>query len=190
MAYTLDLISDREQLRELWQLDQSEYCDSNIDFESFSEWWGRYDLGLKVVTSGVDIVGAVGCWGLSERQCRQFIGGQITESQLQPLRVSELEQSPSRFWYVSGIISAPKLRRTLGGPLRRLLTAGMGSCAMSPHVRFPCDVYAMGYSSEGVAMLERFGFEVIKSSSELPDSLPLYWHSFESIGALRGALRQ
>lgn len=188
--HTLDLVDSDARLRELWQIDKAAYQNACISLDAFRDWWSRYDLGLRVVVNHQSqIVGAVGIWALSEQRIRMLISGQITEGELKPEVYDELHQNPSQFWYISGIVAEPGLQKTLGTPLRRLLHSGVRAWAASPHLKFPVHCYALGYSLDGIALLDKLKFEVIKQPDELPDGLPLYWRSFDSRTALREALR-
>jgi hypothetical protein len=51
----------------------------------------------------------------------------------------------------------------LNSPLRLLLGAGISSIIKSRKIRFPANIYALGYSPEGIRLLEKTGFEQIRS---------------------------
>lgn len=183
----IDLVSNEDTLKRLWQIDGEEYQDSNVPFESFLRWWRRYDLGLRIVTnSSAVIVGGVGIWPISESQIRTLIAGKLSESKLVPTRCAALDSAPSQFWYVSGIFT--RHVEGLNTPLRRLLKTGVGSWANSHHIRYPLYCYALGYSEQGISLLNRFSFEQIKTAEETADRLPLYVREFKSIAELRSAL--
>jgi hypothetical protein len=174
------IVSSEEQLQELWKIDDDAYQENSLNFELFRNWWEQYVLGLKIITNSLDlIVGASGLWALSEAQTRYFISGRIKEQELLPLSHEALDSSPSRFWYCSGIVAIPELRGTIF-PLRKLIRATISTWLATGHVAFPVNVYALGYSPEGIALLEKLGFEEIKTSEEMPDQCPLYWHLIKS----------
>lgn len=183
----IDLVSSEATLKQLWQIDGEEYQDSNVPFSSFLRWWKRYDLGLRIVTNeSACIVGGVGIWPISEPQTRALIAGTLPESSLLPVRCETLDVIPSQWWYISGIFT--RHGEGLNTPLRRLLKTGVGSWANSHHIRYPLYCYALGYSKQGVALLERFKFECIKTSAEAADGLPLYVREFKTLAELRSSL--
>jgi hypothetical protein len=172
--YCLDLVESEKQLKELHKLDAAAYGSTALDFERFRQWWLTYDLGLRVVLQGDRIVGAIGVWALDEENIRLFISGQLKESQLAPMRHEQLEEG-SRFWYVSGILIEPGLRLKMNSPLKLLLDAGIGGIFTSGKVRYPTHVYALGYTNEGMGLLEKLHFQSIKPGIEMADHCPLYW---------------
>lgn len=183
----IDLVGTEAKLKQLWKIDNTQYPDANISFDAFSAWWRRYDLGLRVAVSkdGV-ITGGVGIWALAEADIRGLISGRLAENSLLPLTADELEQQPSQFWYFSGIFASPL--KSLNSPLRALLKTGVGSWCNSHHVRYPLYTYALGFSLDGIELLNRFGFEQIKSAAETADNMPLYVRTFASPAELRGLL--
>lgn len=185
-TYSIDLVDSEPRLHQLWQRDQVEYDGNTLSFQAFKLWWAKYDLGLRIVTNkDCRIVGAVGIWGLSEETIRYLISGQVSETSIVPMSTDEMTRNPTQYWYFSGIFSDQKLQKTLGTPLRRLLYVGIGAWAASPHIKFPCHCYALGYSDDGKALLDRLGFEIIKQGCELPDGMPLYWRQFNNIAEFR-----
>lgn len=181
--YRLDLISNLTQLSELQKIDIEAYDDAAFEMDVFSQWWKRYDLGVKAVWNDSSIVAAIGLWALGEEQTRRFIGGQIREADLRPVVATELETAPVQFWYCSGIVSTQ--RKTLDSPLRKLLRCGIGAWTASGHIKYPMWLYALGYSDDGISMLERFGFEVVQPAAEMPDHCPLYGRRFYSAAEVR-----
>jgi len=180
MAYALDLVDSTDRLQQLHELDTIAYQEVGIDFLTFQQWWQTYDLGLRIALDGDRIVGAIGCWALDERTTRSFIGGALSEGKLLPMTHQQLcDERGSEFWYVSGVLIEAALRNCLNSPLRLLLSAGISGILSSGKVRYPANVYALGYSPEGIALLKRLGFEQIRSADEMIDSCPLYWKRLE-----------
>jgi hypothetical protein len=174
------IVSTEERLQELWQIDENAYQENSLDFERFRAWWEQYALGLKIITNSTDrIVGASGVWALNEAQTRYFISGQVKEHELQPLSHEQLDDAPSNFWYCSGIVTIPEMRGT-AFPFRKLIRATISTWLATGHVSFPVNVYALGYSPEGITLLKKLGFEEIKASEEMPDRCPLYWRLIKS----------
>ncbi len=183
LAYSFDLVDDLTVLRQLYGIDETAYDESSISFEAFSRWWNAYDLGLKIVKMENRITAALGLWGMSEGTTREFLSGQIREEQLDPMPAERLEVLPTPFWYCSGLVSLQQ--KTLDSPLRMILRSGLAAWVAACHVRYPANVFALGYSADGIALLNRFGFEVIRSSDEMPDGCPLYWRKIESVDEVR-----
>jgi hypothetical protein len=126
----------------------------------------------------IGLSGAIGCWALDERTTRLFIEGTLPERSLSPLTHEQLELG-SEFWYVSGVLVDSALRNCLNSPLALLLGAGISSIIKSRKIRFPANIYALGYSPEGIRLLEKTGFEQIRSADEMIDRCPLYWKRLE-----------
>lgn len=186
MAYALDLVDSKERLQQLHALDSAAYEQAAISFETFEQWWKTYDLGLRIALGEDDrIVGAIGAWGLNAESARLLIAGGLRERDLQPLTHEQLSENKSAYWYVSGVLIDRALRNRTGSPLRLLLSAGVGSILRSGKVRYPANVYALGYSPEGIALLEKLGFEKIRAADEMIDECPLYWKLFKG-SELRG----
>lgn len=175
--YTLDLVESEAQLRELHQMDAIAYESTSLDFEVFKRWWLTYDLGLRVVLQDERIVGAIGVWAFDVPTIRRFISGQIKESEMLPLDHDRLNQEGSKFWYVSGILIEPELRLKLNSPLKLLLDGGIGGIFNSGKVRYEAQVYALGYTPEGMGLLSKLDFQPIKEADEMADGCVLYWKS-------------
>lgn len=177
-AYQFDLVENVDELKQLYGIDESAYDDSSISFEAFFRWWNAYDLGLKVVKVESGIVAALGLWGMSEESTRLFLSGRLREDELTPLETQSVAIRPTQYWYCSGLVSLQK--KTLDSPLRLILRGGIAAWVSTCHVRYPAQIYALGYSEDGIEMLTRFKFEAIRSADEMPDGCPLYWRSVNS----------
>jgi hypothetical protein len=184
--YQLDLVEDEPTLRQLYGIDEAAYDENSITFASFLRWWKSYDLGLKVVKLENRIIAALGLWGLDEDTTRRFLAGQILENDISPLPSSSLEVSPTSFWYCSGLVSMHQ--KAIDSPLRLLLRSGLAAWVGACHVRYPGHIYALGYSQDGIGILERLGFEVIREAGEMPDGCPLYWRQIKSVDEVRSLL--
>jgi hypothetical protein len=167
------LVRDRQQLLELWSIDNDAYEDNTISFEAFLQWWENYHIGLKIILSDDKIVGASGLWALDQKIAEGFSSGQIKEMDLSPLTASVLEIEPSRFWYCSGIVT--QQRKTLTSPLRLLLHHTLETWLATHHIAYPVSIYSLGYSDDGQAMLDKLGFRLLRAADDMPDRCPLYW---------------
>lgn len=178
------------ELRALWEIDADAYQECSISFECFRQWWQRYPKGNTVIFDGDRIIASVGLWPLSSEQYEAFTAGQIAESELQPVPLSQCERYTTRdsahyqgqhYWYASGIVLAKEYRgRLKNNPLLTLLEHAIPMWIESNHVTFPLHIAALGEYVDGNNLLEGFGFGREKDSSEMPDKCHLYTLSLES----------
>ena len=121
---------------------------------------------VKTLRSGV------GIWPLSDRNARLLKSAQLKESQLIGRTMRRYLEQPPRFWYVSGLVLRPQLSGSRA--IRVLLSQGIGSWLKSPNIRFPCALFALAYSANGEALLERFNFFRVQNAAAMPDHVPLF----------------
>ena len=65
--FRLGPICSRDELEELWAIDNSAYGAASITYETFRDWWRAFPSGLLVLHWGRRIGGAIGLWPLSDR---------------------------------------------------------------------------------------------------------------------------
>jgi len=179
--------TNESELRELWEIDKVAYGDHSLEYEPFLEWWTAYPYGSINLVSDSRIVGSFGIYPLSPAQAEQFQSGQLSESEIKPYPLVEVEQSGAQYWYWSGLVLVPEWQHR--GLLRTLLRIGLGSWESRGHQAYPLHVYGLAQVPVGRKIFERFNFQLKKPGTDLPDGLDLYALSLESPTQLRSLLR-
>jgi hypothetical protein len=145
-VYQVDYPRTPELLDLLYELDCEAYGRHAVDRSILERWVKQCPQSITLLLHEGKIAGAFGLLAISQEQTRQFIAGQISESDLNSLP-EEIEAHP--YWYWSGIVVAKEYRKSKKSPLRSLLMRGVdcwlsgdrvGGCA---HVY----VYALGCST-------------------------------------------
>jgi hypothetical protein len=166
------------ELEDLWAIDSAAYGEASITYERFQDWWSSFPLGLRALFFQNRVMGAIGIWPLSNQCSRLLKAAKLKESQLIGRTMRKYLASPSRFWYVSGIVLRPQLIGSRA--IRVLLSQGMGSWLESRKIDFPCELLALAYSAPGQALLEGFNFFRIQNATAMPDHVPLFGLELEN----------
>ncbi len=161
-------------------IDAESYEDCSISFEAFASWWISYPLGNTVVWRQHQIVASLGLWPLSAEQYTAFTTGIIREETLRPLSLEQCAAEPSGYWYLSGIIVIPALRRQPTSPLQTLIAATLKLWSKSGHVASSIRCCALGHADQGRRLLGKLGFAQISNGTALPDEYPLYEGTYAS----------
>ena len=178
--YSIQNVSTLAQLKDLWQLDMQAYQDCTIPFKTFKQWWSRYPLGSKVYLENNAILAAIGLYPIESTMAVAFMHGEISETDLVPVRLKDCVRTPQQYWYASGILlnntllDADPHRRLRSHPVKPLLKTALQLWLGSGHVAYPATLFALGLSLEGTNMLRRFGFTESRSAADLPDHCSLY----------------
>jgi hypothetical protein len=174
-------INRLSDLKQLFEIDADAYADCSLDFRTFQNWWQRYPRGNRIVSLGDRLVASIGIWALAEAQFARFTSGEICESDLRPVPLSECESCPQSFWYISGCILRPEYRGTIRkNPLLSLLRFGVGDWIESTHASYPLKIVSLAEFVEGENLLKGFGFEPVKDAEEMPDGCTLYFLKIET----------
>jgi hypothetical protein len=184
----LGAIRSPAELKKLWLIDNAAYGDANIAFPHFLKLWGSFPLGLRVLFSENEIMGALGIWPVSSSWAEQFKSARLLEAQLDSDMVHQCAGEPTRHWYVSGIV----VREHLAGSraIKKLLTDGLASWLAQAKIEYPCQILALDCSNRGHPMLERFEFYPIQDATAMPDRCSLYGLDIGSRAALVKLLRK
>ncbi len=169
----VETIDTLERLEELWRIDSEAYGNCSLTLEEFSAWWRRYEFGSRNLISQGRIAASIGIYPLYPEQALLFSTGQMEESDLTPVTLTECEQCPVSDWYFSGIVVRNDLRGW-GSPLPMLLKLGIGYWLASGHVAYPLSAWAIAEYSAGARLLNFLGFSKFKDGSLLPDGYDLY----------------
>jgi hypothetical protein len=128
-------IRSAAELEDLWEIDNAAYGEASITYERFQDWWFSYPSGLHALFFRTRVMGAIGIWPLSPRNAELFTSGRIRESQLNGRTMRPFMNSPTRFWYISGIVLRSELRG--GRAIKILLSRGIGCWLASALIDFP-----------------------------------------------------
>lgn len=183
MPLEVDHIRRESQLRELWQIDTQAYGDHSLAFEPFFEWWERYPYGSRCLLLEGRIIASVGIYPLTPDQAQLFSTGQISEGELQPVRLEDCKLDGVADWYFSGLVIVPEYQNR--GIVRRLIRLGVGEWMRSGHLRYPIALYGLGQTEKGRKALELCGMRLIVPGCKLPDQLDLYQCTPQTAAELR-----
>jgi hypothetical protein len=165
-------IRSTAELEDLWEIDNAAYGEASITYEKFQDWWFSYPAGLHALFFRTRVMGAIGIWPLSTRYAELFTNGRVKESQLNGRAMRPFMNSPTRFWYISGIVLRSELRG--GRAIKILLSRGVGCWLATARIDFPCELLALAYSDQGRALLEGFDFFKLQNAKAMPDGVPLF----------------
>jgi hypothetical protein len=160
------------ELEDLWEIDNAAYGEASISYEKFQDWWFSYPSGLHALFFRTRVMGAIGIWPLSAHCAELFTHGRIKESQLYGQAMRPFMNSPTKFWYISGIVLRSELRG--GRAIKILLSRGIGRWLACARIDFPCELLALAYSEQGRALLEGFDFFKLQNARAMPDGVPLF----------------
>jgi hypothetical protein len=160
------------ELEDLWEIDNAAYGKASIAYEKFQDWWFSYPSGLHALFFRTRVMGAIGIWPLSARSAEIFTTGHLKESQLSGRAMRPFISGSTQFWYISGIVLRPELKG--GRAIKILLSRGVGCWLTKAHIRFPCQLFALGYSEQGQALLGGFDFFKLRNAKAMPDEAPLF----------------
>lgn len=172
-------VSERE-VRMVSDVDRESFGRLAVPAETLIDWWRAYPEGVQVLFVGDRPLGAIGIWPLNPEQKDRFLAGEITEFDLKPPQM--LESGQFRCWYIAAIFLIPTRRNTRA--ICALLHGAFRNWIDRASRKYPLDVYALGYSSHGAALLERFHFRCVDRGSKRNDKMPLYCIRFGSEDAL------
>lgn len=173
-------------LDQLYQIDCEAYGAHAVDRSILESWVKVCPESITLIMDGDSIAGAFGLLAISEEQIRQFIAGNLRESEFKCLPDS-IENH--RFWYWSGIVLAKKYRLSRSSPLRKLLSWGIDCWLTSDRLAKDAYLYSSPCTQEGQNLLDRFEFEKIKSAEEMADDIPLYVREIKNPQQTREELR-
>jgi hypothetical protein len=165
-------IRSTAELEDLWEIDNAAYGEASITYEKFQDWWFSYPSGLHALFFRTRVMGAIGIWPLSARYAELFTHGRIKESELNGRAMRPFMNSPTQFWYISGIVLRSELRG--GRAIKILLSRGIGCWLANARIDFPCELLALAYSEQGRALLEGFDFFKLQNARAMPDGVPLF----------------
>jgi hypothetical protein len=181
--YTVDYSTPKtaELLDQLYGIDVEAYGSQAAPKAVLKQWVDANPQSIGLMCDGPIIAGAYGLLPISQEQAREFVAGDVAETDLIPLG-DDIENH--QFWYWSGIVVRPEYRGAKRSVLRDLLMVGIGGWLASKAVgrdqplenkdgtasdrTKPLYLYATGCTPQGQALIDRFQFEKIRDDAEAP----------------------
>ncbi|AEK58659.1 hypothetical protein Atc_2011 [Acidithiobacillus caldus SM-1] len=164
--------TNKKDLQAVWQIDNAEYGDMNIDFELLHEWWTKYPSGHYVIRLKEEIIGGFGIWPVSQSCYHRLQFGDITEKdiKIQPPRKSR----DALFWCVSGVILKPdhRRKRAIWCLLRQVVIHWYNSQIKEKQGNVT--VGTIPISKEGLDMATRFSFNLVRTAEQRKNHYPFY----------------
>lgn len=173
-------IRSSAELETLWAIDHEAYQEASISFDTFRQWWTAFPQGLHVLFFDNEIMGAMGLWPIPNDWAQNLKTGKAREAELPFPEMVKAAEKGATFWYISGIVLQADLIGSRA--IKILLTESLRVWLSSPGlIKFPCEILALAYSTQGKALLERFGFYPLQTADEMPDKAPLFGQSLNSL---------
>jgi hypothetical protein len=140
---------------------------SSVPTEVLKSWWNAYPKGLIGLLKNGQIVGGVSIWSIDDPTYDKLINGYIKEREIM---YSNIDNNTCDRYYVSEIAIMKKERNidNLSELLQGVIEHLMGSCC------YPVSVLALGYSPEGIGLMQRFGFIKQLNADRTADKQPLF----------------
>ena len=134
---------------------------------------------IVIKDDGGKVLGYFDHFGLEKSAFDQFIAGELPENQLGVEHfVSGQAIVDARRLYIGGIAIKAASKFETGKLTKCLLSAGcelLNKRYLSEDNEF--ELYATGFSKEGLSMLKSLGFGKVSEGDERKDGAPLYWRT-------------
>ncbi|PWG78013.1 hypothetical protein [Pararcticibacter amylolyticus] len=168
------------ELMNIWQQDEIEYKEANIDFDLLRDWWDKNKKGLFIRTKGNKIEGSIGIWSITESFFNDILRYTKNDTQLRPRDIiSHEEESNAQFWYISGWFI-----RTNEDILHQFLGEAFQSLLIRLHDHTgSINISIIPMTTLETILLERLHFK--KISTNRNGQLPVYCYSKPSLDHLR-----
>lgn len=174
-------IIDDADLKAIDRIDQDTFGQNALSFEKLQALHLTYPDGHRLLCAEDVILGYISLWPLTPQQARALIAGQLPEKERTPMTTAEVARDGAQHWYIGGMIIDPILRKPIkDNPIGMMLAMALNSWAEGGQLNYPTEVLTTAYSPEGAALLQRFGFELVRVGSQMPDGFPLYRRSAAS----------
>jgi len=172
-------------LKAIDQIDLDTFGGHALSFENLSKLHHTYPDGHRLLCVDDTILGYISLWPLTPQQAITLVSGQLPEKERIPMTTAQVAKDGAQFWYIGGMIIVPELRKPIkDNPVGMMMAMALNSWAESGQLKYPTEVLTTAYSPEGAALLKRFGFELVRPGSQMPDGFPLYRRSATSKNAL------
>ena len=179
-AITHKHVDNLPELMNIWQEDEKEYKDDNIDFDLLRDWWEKNKKGLFIRVKGNQIQGSIGIWSISESFFVDMLNYNKTDRQLRARDiVSDKEEESAIYWYISGWFLRTNediLHDFLGQAFQSLIKR------ISNH-NAPVNISILPKTMLETILLERLDFK--KVSSNKTHKLPVYCYTKPSLDHLK-----
>ncbi len=168
-------VQNEADLREIDRIDQDTFGQNALSFEKLQALHLTYPDGHRLLCAEDVILGYISLWPLTPQQASALIAGQLPEKERTPMTTIQVAEMGAQFWYVGGMIIDPALRKPIkDNPIGMMLAMALNSWAEGGQLNYPTEVLTTAYSPEGAALLQRFGFELVRAGNQMPDGFSLY----------------
>lgn len=168
------------ELMNVWQQDEIEYKDDNIDFDLLRDWWEKNKKGLFIRIKGNQIQGSIGIWAISEKFFTEILNYNKTDASLRPRDIiSDKEEINCSYWYISGWFLRTNediLHDFLGQAFQSLINR------ISNH-NTVINISILPKTMLETVLLERLDFKKVSSSKT--HRLPVYCYAKSSLEHLK-----
>jgi hypothetical protein len=186
-------VETNNELEAVAALSDLAYSQAALPRATRAAWWETFPLGLWVAVDDSNrVLGTMGVWPLPRTVAEQFSAGRRAERDLPANGFVACQDEPTDCWYVSGVTVRPEYRRT--HLVRVLVTDSLHGWMRRCVLRFPLRCLALAQSLEGLRLLQRCGFRLVRDKDLMPDGFPLYalelqaWPDLRSLLIRRGLL--
>jgi hypothetical protein len=140
---------------------------SSVPTEVLKSWWNAQPKGLIGLFKEDELIGGVSMWSMDEDTFHKIKNGAIKE---QEILATNLDNHSYDKYYASEIAIKSEERNIFH--LFKLLQGSMEQ--LKETSSYPASILALGYSPQGINILEKFGFTQQLNANETPDNLPLF----------------
>src|ERR1035437_4824967 len=167
-------LTSEAEVRQLYTLDTAAYGETGLSFPVFLEWWKCYPKGIWAFFEKGQVIGALGFWPITRLLYGKLSSGRIYErdirgSDFRLTRDSGLDCN----WYISGLVFGTTFGYSQAKLVALLYSTLVSWMASLPQNDLIC-ASAIAYSSAGEALLNRFGFRLMREAPDMPDGYPFY----------------
>ncbi len=161
-----------ESLAEFSEIDtlyQSCFGDASIPSGILKSWWQKYPKGLIGLFEDNKLIGGVSIWTVDDATFDALKKGHLKEKDISS---DNLDLLTKEKWYISEIAISSKKRNLTN--LQTLIDKTLEQLEEEISNLFPSQVLAMGYSNQGVSLMQTLGFVQELNPSQTLDHMPLF----------------
>ena len=162
-------VRNKDELKRFQSYMISVYGEDQEPFGVTLKWWRNYPEGYLVLIRKNEIIGSFSILPLSKTEYENLCLGQKKERELKTLKLGDAKCS---YWHISNIHLVDELRDTnyIHDFMQQVSTLFLASGNFPNHI----NASALIFSEDGNKFFTRLGFQILKSSEEMPDNMPLY----------------
>ena len=171
--FELRTLKNEAELKEIWQISQSIYGETNVEFDKVLSWWKCYPKGVYVLYQQFTVVGYLSLWPLRKQAFNDILAGKRRERAITARSIcAENYQKPRTHWYISNIVIRGKYRKTVA--IKILILESLRRWITEAKFDSGVKLCALAYSKDGEQLLRGFGFSKYREADETLDKLTVY----------------